>query len=176
LKRAESGSDPFSLLGLPRSFALDPAELDRRHHELARRFHPDRFARAAPADRRDALTRATALNDAHRTLRDPRRRAELLLRLCGVDVPAEERSLSDPDFLEAQLELREQLAAARAQGDAATVACIAVAARARLASVDVDLSRLLVDDAPDPRARREAVALLLRARFDEGLAAAAAPR
>ncbi|MFL5302625.1 MAG: Fe-S protein assembly co-chaperone HscB [Anaeromyxobacteraceae bacterium] len=169
-------ADAFALLGLPRAFALDPADLDRRHHALARECHPDRFVRAAPRDRREALARATAVNDAHRTLRDPRTRAEHLLRLAGVDVAAEERSACDPGLLEAQLELREALAAARAAGDAATVAAIAAAARARLAAVDAELATLLADAAGVAEVRHAAAAILVRARFDEALAAAAGTR
>jgi molecular chaperone HscB len=173
---AESKGDAFAVFGLPRTFALDPTDLDRRHHDLARRFHPDRFVRAALRDRREALVRATAVNDAYRTLRDPRRRAEHLLRLAGLDVAAEERSVCDASLLEAQLELREALADARAAGDAAAASEIAAAARARLAAVDAELATALARGTDDPRACRAAAAILVRARFDEALAAAAETR
>ena len=35
-------TDYFELLGLPRRFAVDLAELERRYLELSREVHPDR--------------------------------------------------------------------------------------------------------------------------------------
>ncbi len=140
------GEDHFATLGMPREFALDPAELDRRFRELSHRLHPDRFARAEPRERRISLDRATRLNDAYRALRDWRARAAYLLRIAGTDVFAEGRTYADPDFLEEQLEWREQLALANADGDAARLAEIAAGARERLLGLEQDVARRFVDE------------------------------
>jgi molecular chaperone HscB len=163
--------DAFSLLGLPREFALDAADLDRRFRERSRRLHPDRFARAEPRERRLSLEHATRLNDAHRLLKDWRARAGYLLRLAGTDVFAEGRTFADPDFLEEQLEWREALALARADGDAERLAAIAEEARRRLARLEEDVARRFADerwysDLPIDIARR-----LSRARYYDNIVA-----
>jgi molecular chaperone HscB len=140
------GEDFFSLLGLPREFALDPRELERRFRDLSRHLHPDRFARAGPRERRLSLERATRLNDAYRALRDWRTRAAYLLRLSVADVHAEGRTCADPDFLEAQLEWREQLALASADGDAGRLAAIAADARERLRRLEDEVARRFSDE------------------------------
>ena len=140
------GEDPFSLLGLPREFGLAPGDLERRFRELSRQLHPDRFARAEPRERRLSLERATRLNDAYRALRDWRQRAGYLLRLAGTDVFAEGRTFADPDFLEEQLEWREQLAVASADGDAARLDALAAEARARLVRLEADVARRFEDE------------------------------
>ncbi len=163
--------DPFSLLGLERTYEIDPAVLDRRFRDLSRQLHPDRFARAAPRERRLSLERATRLNDAYRSLKDWRRRAAYLLKLAGTDVFAEGRTYTDPDFLEEQLEWREQLALAQADGDAARLARIAADARERLRRLESGVARLFADerwfsDLPVDIARR-----LSRARYYDNIVA-----
>lgn len=138
--------DYFSLLDLPREFALDPADLERRFRDLSRLLHPDRFARAEPRERRLSLERATRLNDAFRALRDWRQRAAYLLKLSGTDPFAEGRTFADPDFLEEQLEWREALALAGADGDAPRLAAIAADARARLAGLEAEVARRFADE------------------------------
>ena len=76
-------ADHFETLGLPRRFAVDLPDLERRFREQSREVHPDRFATASPPERRAALERSTALNDAYRTLKDPLRRATYFLELRG---------------------------------------------------------------------------------------------
>jgi molecular chaperone HscB len=163
--------DPFSLLDLPREFAFDLADLERRFRERSRRLHPDRFARAAPHERRLSLEHATRLNDAYRLLKDWRSRAAYLLKLAGIDVFEAGRTLSDPDFLEEQLEWREALALARADGDAARLAAIAEDARGRLARLEDEVTRRFADerwfsDLPVDIARR-----LSRARYYDSIVA-----
>jgi molecular chaperone HscB len=163
--------DPFSLLGLPREFVLDPADLERRFRERSRRLHPDRFARAEPRERRLSLEHATRLNDAYRLLKDWRARAAYLLKLAGTDVFAEGRTFADPDFLEEQLEWREALAIARADGDATRLAAIAEDARRRLARLEDEVARRFADerwfsDLPVDIARR-----LSRARYYDNIVA-----
>ncbi len=163
--------DYFSLLGLPRDYAIDPAVLDRRFRDLSRQLHPDRFARAAPRERRISLERATRLNDAHRYLKDWRLRAAYLLKLAGTDVFAEGRTFADPDFLEEQLEWREQLALAQADGDADALRRIAGDARERLRRIEGDVAGRFADerwysDMPVDIARR-----LSRARYYDNIVA-----
>jgi molecular chaperone HscB len=171
LQPAAGGEDLFAALGLPRRFDLEPSELEARFRERSRRFHPDRFARADARERRIALDRSTRLNDAHRTLREPRRRAEYLLRLAGHDPLAEARTLHDPEFLEEQLEVREQLAIARAEGDAAAVAALGQGARERLAALEGELGPLFAAGAPHEELSRR----LARARYYDSIIADAVP-
>jgi molecular chaperone HscB len=137
--------DYYSLFDLPREFALEHAELERRFRERSRQLHPDRFARGEPRERRISLERATRLNDAHRVLKDWRRRAAYLLKLAGQDVFGDGKTFHDPEFLEEQLEWREALALARADGDARALADIAARARQRLAALELEVAALFED-------------------------------
>jgi molecular chaperone HscB len=108
-------ADHFETLGLPRRFAVDLPDLERRFRELSREVHPDRFATASPPERRAALERSTALNDAYRTLKDPLRRATYFLELNGLRLEGEGPEGRSPiqlrpEFLESFLELRETFA------------------------------------------------------------------
>jgi molecular chaperone HscB len=163
--------DCFSIFGLPRVFALDPALLEQRFRDLSRQLHPDRFARAEPRERRLALERATRLNDAHRVLRDWRLRGAALLRLAGQDPAGAGRSFHDPEFLEEQLAWREALALARAGGDATALAELGARARARLAALEAECARLF--EGPDwPSDTAWEIALrLARARYYDQLTA-----
>jgi molecular chaperone HscB len=163
--------DYFSLLGLPREFALDVSELERRFRERSRLLHPDRFARAEPRERRLSLEHATRLNDAYRYLRDWRLRAGYLLKLAGTDVFVEGRTFADPDFLEEQLEWREELAFAQSDGDAERLRRIARDARERLLRLEDEVARRFADerwysDFPVDIARR-----LSRARYYDNIVA-----
>jgi molecular chaperone HscB len=163
--------DYFSLLGLPRQFALEPQEIDRRFRELSRQLHPDRYARAEPKERRLSLERATRLNDAHRYLRDWRLRAAYLLKIAGTDVFAEGRTFADPEFLEEQLELREAMALAVADGDAGALERIGAHARGRLVDLEREVGEMFEDprwfsDLPIDIARR-----LSRARYYDNIVA-----
>ena len=138
--------DYFSLLGLPRQFTMEPGELEDRFRERSRKLHPDRFARAQPRERRLSLERATRLNDAYRYLRDWRLRAAYLLKLAGTDVFAEGKTFADPFFLEEQLEIRETMALALADGDVEGLRKIAAHARERLVQLEAEVARFFGDD------------------------------
>jgi molecular chaperone HscB len=119
----------FAILGVPESYELSGDELDKKFRELSLRLHPDRFAKAPPAERIAALGKSSALNDAYRTLRSPVGRAEHLLELAGN--PLGEGDHVDQGFLMEILELREELAEARAAGDEAKLASLGAAMTAR---------------------------------------------
>jgi molecular chaperone HscB len=159
----------FSVLGLPREYAIELPEIERRFREASRRLHPDRFARAEPRERRLSLERATILNDAYRALKDWRTRAAYLLKLAGTDVFVEGRTFADPDFLEEQLEWREELAIAIADRDGEGLRRIAADARERLRRLEQEVARRFADerwfsDLPVDIARR-----LSRARYYDNI-------
>jgi molecular chaperone HscB len=111
------GADHFELLGLPRRYALDPRELEKRYQALAKETHPDRFAQSGDTERRQALLRSTALNEAYRMLRDPLRRAAYLVGLHGVPIDGQDRDGRSsvplpPEFLGHFLSFREEFAEA----------------------------------------------------------------
>jgi DnaJ-domain-containing protein 1 len=106
-------NDPFQILGLPARFDLDPKELEEQHRLKSLIAHPDRLRGRGASERRQALSLAMNINEAHRTLRDPIARALALLEVRGhlrAELP--EKPL-DPEYLMLTLERRERLRDAR---------------------------------------------------------------
>ena len=83
-----------------------------------------------------SLRRATDLNQAYKTLKDPVQRAEYLLGLVGVDVGREDGGgpKAAPAFLMEIMELREGLLEAREAKDAVRVGALTTDVRARAAA------------------------------------------
>jgi molecular chaperone HscB len=163
--------DYFSIFGLPRQFDLDRVDLDARYRKLTRQLHPDRFARADARERRISLERATRVNDAHRYLKDWRLRAAYLLKLAGTDVFAEGRTFADPEFLEEQLEWREALALAIADGDTTGLRGIAERAKAQLVALEEEVGKLFEDEHWFSELTVEIARRLSRARYYDNIVA-----
>jgi len=115
------GGDYFSVFGLAPRLNLDVGMLEHQFHKLSRRLHPDRFARATEAEKEWSLADTALLNDAYRTLRDPIRRTEYLLKLHGAEIGEEhagkgrtDPSRVPPELLEEAFELNMQLEEMRA--------------------------------------------------------------
>jgi molecular chaperone HscB len=163
------GTDHFAVFGLPRRFEVALPDLEKRFREQSFQIHPDRFARKAPRERRLALERSTALNDAYRTLKDPLRRATYLLALNGLKVESESGGSAmgqlPPEFLETIMELREGLMEAQGDGDAAAVAKLLARVQERrgqaIATVDAELSNLPVPPVQPDAARLAAAGAAL---------------
>ena len=107
--------DPFTTLGLPPRYGLDPDELERRVLTLSSELHPDRFI--DPLEQADAAERIAAVNHAHRTLLDPATRALALLASQG-HATGDDKALP-PDLLMEVMEVREALEEATVAGDQA---------------------------------------------------------
>jgi len=135
----EFSRNHFELLGLPLTYQVDAAALDRAYRELQGRVHPDRFASASEAERRVAMQWATRANEAYRTLRNPLDRARYLLGLKGFDTGEESNTAMPPDFLMQQMEWREAVAAGRAVHDAAALEAV----RGELAAARREMQALL---------------------------------
>ncbi|HXR17158.1 MAG TPA: Fe-S protein assembly co-chaperone HscB [Terriglobales bacterium] len=121
--------DYFTFFALPRKLHLDTALLEREFYELSRKLHPDLCARADKREQEWSLEQSSLLNDAYRTLKDPIRRTEYLLRLEGVELEEQSKAATEkarstgeikkqvvpPDLLEEVFELNMQLEELRAQ-------------------------------------------------------------
>jgi molecular chaperone HscB len=118
-------SDYFAFFRLPRKLGIDAAALEKQFHQLSWKLHPDKFHNASGFERELSLSLTAALNDARRTLADPFKRTEYLLRLEGVRKEGEVKQQAPPDLLEEVFELNEHLeelrAAKRSGGEARQV-------------------------------------------------------
>jgi molecular chaperone HscB len=110
------GGDYFSVFGLEQKLNLDLSALEHEFHRLSRKVHPDRFARGNDNERQWSLADTALLNDAYRTLKDPLRRTEYLLKLEGAEIGEEHsgKDRKDPsrapaDLLEEVFDLNMQL-------------------------------------------------------------------
>jgi len=159
LQPADPAADHFAVLGVARRFDVDAGELEARYRELTRKLHPDRFARADARARRASLQRSVQLNEAWRALKDPVRRAEYLLR-------SGEKETVAPELLAEILELRQELAEARIEGDDAKVQAMARAMRARHDEALARVATLLSGaEPPSAEARAEAARTLVALRY-----------
>ncbi len=148
----EPGRNHFELFGLPVAYEVDTAKLAETYRELQRVLHPDRYANASDRERRLSVQQAAQVNEAYQTLRSPLRRARYLLELRGVEFDDERQTHLDPEFLMAQMELREALAAVRGKDDpfAALNAFLAELDREQ-AALEAQLAERLAGDTPDDR-------------------------
>ena len=121
--------DYFTFFGLPRKLNLDVAAMEKDFYELSRKLHPDLNARAGGQEQEWSLQQSSLLNDAHRTLKDPIKRTQYLLKLEGVELEEQSKSATEqarstgqvkkqivpPDLLEEVFELNMQLEELRMQ-------------------------------------------------------------
>jgi molecular chaperone HscB len=142
-------SDPFDTLGLAPVFELDAATLERRHRELSRALHPDRYAGRPSSERQQALGRAIEVNEAFRTLRDPVSRAEALLSRHGRAGGEGSASPAAPAFLMDVMERREALVEARRGRDLGKVRALTREVREREQRVLVEMGKAFVQLPPD---------------------------
>jgi molecular chaperone HscB len=101
--------DYYKFFGLDRKLTLDDEELRKRFYDLSRQWHPDRFGRKSPQEQAQALEATSILNDGYRTLRDPVKRAEYLLKEEGFPIGEQRSKDVPPELLEEVFELNMML-------------------------------------------------------------------
>ncbi len=115
--------DYFSFFGVAPKLNLDVAALEKDFYDLSRKLHPDLSARATAQEQEWSLEQSSLLNDAYRTLRDPIKRTQYLLKLEGIELEEQSKSATEqaratgevkkqivpPDLLEEVFELNMQL-------------------------------------------------------------------
>jgi molecular chaperone HscB len=115
--------DYFTFFGLPPKLNVNVPALEKDFYEFSRKLHPDLSARASSQEQQWSLEQSSLLNDAYRTLRDPIKRTQYLLRLEGVELEEQSKTATEqaratgetkkqivpPDLLEEVFELNMQL-------------------------------------------------------------------
>lgn len=115
--------DYFTFFGLPPKLNIDVTSLEKDFYEFSRKLHPDLSARGSVEEQQWSLEQSSLLNDAYRTLRDPIKRTQYLLRLEGVELEEQSKTATEqaratgevkkqivpPDLLEEVFELNMQL-------------------------------------------------------------------
>ncbi len=122
-------ADYFTFFGLPRKLVLNVAGLEKEFYTLSRKLHPDLYSGADSREQEWSLEQSSQLNDAYRTLKDPIKRTQYLLRLEGVELEEQSKTATEqarasgslkkqvvpPDLLEEVFDLNMQLEELRAQ-------------------------------------------------------------
>lgn len=85
--QAPAETDAFTRLKLAPRFELEQADLDRQAAGFTRILDPARLEKRGPMERTMAERHRAAIAAAHEELRDPLRRARLLLLLAGRPAP-----------------------------------------------------------------------------------------
>jgi molecular chaperone HscB len=138
-------TDAFAILGLEPSYSIQEGELKERHRALSLALHPDRFLGRPAGERREALGRAIEVNAAYRILKDPISRGELLLQRLGLGPSDEAGSSVSQDLLLEMMDLREELAKARAARESTTIVTLAARVRTTQEVVQRELVSLFTD-------------------------------
>ena len=115
--------DYFTFFGLAPKLNINVPALEKDFYEFSRKLHPDLSARASAQEQEWSLEQSSLLNDAYRTLRDPIKRTQYLLRLEGLELEEQSKAATEqaratgevkkqivpPDLLEEVFELNMQL-------------------------------------------------------------------
>jgi molecular chaperone HscB len=103
--------DYFAFLGMPRRLTIDAQDLEKRFRDLSRKFHPDYYYNASPAERLASLERSSYLNDAYRAIKNPVSRVEHLLAIEGLPPAKSDDGTAKvpPSLLEEVFALNEEL-------------------------------------------------------------------
>jgi|SRR5579884_689966 molecular chaperone HscB len=131
-------ADFFELFGMEEQLSLDAGELQRRFYELSRKLHPDLYVRKSEQERQNAVDASALLNDGYRTLRDPVKRAEYVLKRHGFDIGEQRSKDVPPELLEEVFELNMALEEIRGGDESARDQLEAAGERFKTMLGDID--------------------------------------
>ncbi len=98
----------FQLFDIEQSVLIDYSELEKKYLELQKEFHPDKYANATDQEKRLSLQITSYINEAYNTLKDDYLKSLYLLKITGYEIGDQNSTISDPEFLMHQMELREE--------------------------------------------------------------------
>ena len=112
--------DYFEMFEIPVSLQVDSITLKQRFYLLSRKFHPDFFTNENEMEQEAALEMSSLLNKAYKTFQDPEETIKYVLQLKGL-LEDDEKYQLPPQFLMEMMELNEQLADAKLEGNDAAI-------------------------------------------------------
>ena len=98
----------FQLFKIEQSVIVDSSSLEKKYFELQKEFHPDKYVNASDHEKRLSLQITSYINEAYETLKNDYLKSIYLLKVEGFEVGDQNSTISDPEFLMHQMELREQ--------------------------------------------------------------------
>jgi molecular chaperone HscB len=107
----------FELFNIPVSLLPDEKKIKQKFYELSRKYHPDFFTNASEEEKSEALEKSSLINKAYKILRDKDATIKYVLIQKGI-LEEEEKYGLPPDFLTRMMELNEELADAKMNGEA----------------------------------------------------------
>lgn len=99
----------FEFYGLPISFRLDESALRRTYLERSRQYHPDFHTLADEAEQARVLDLSTLNNEAFKTLSDPDKRMQYVLKIRGLIEEGESQQALSQDFLMEMMDINESM-------------------------------------------------------------------
>jgi len=99
----------FQLFELDSSFDVNQETLEKKYLNFQKNFHPDKFVNASDQEKRISLQIISYINEAYETLNNDYLKSMYLLKINGYEIDDQNITISDPDFLMHQMELREEL-------------------------------------------------------------------
>ena len=116
LQTVSDDIDHFKVMGLPRSFEIDSAELENLYQRLTLEMHPDYFVEAPEKQKHLSEKSSVMLNAAYSTLREPSSRAKYLLPLLDREKSLKTDALPER-FLQEMFTFQESLDEMLESGD-----------------------------------------------------------
>jgi len=101
--------DYFQLFEINCSVEIDEDKLEKKYLDFQKKFHPDKFVNSTDYEKRLSLQITSYINEAYETLKDEYLKSLYLLKIKGYEINDQNSTISDPDFLMHQMELREEL-------------------------------------------------------------------
>jgi len=160
----------FGVFDLEPRFLLSIQGLEQSYRALAGRLHPDRFAASEESARERSLELSTLVNEAHRTLRSPRLRAQHLLEIRGVATTGDDAPSLPTAALFEHMELREQFAEARDANDPQRLEGLSILLHERSTKLEQRLARQLDELQDDTGAARTIQELMFSERLASEIA------
>lgn len=110
----------FELYDIPVSMKPDVQHVKQKFYELSRKYHPDFYTNASDDEQADVLEKSSLVNKALKVFQQPDETIKYVLQLNGL-LEEEEKYQLTPAFLMKMLDLNEQIADAKMEGDAAAL-------------------------------------------------------
>ena len=106
----------FDLYEIPIAFQIDPLALKKKYFELSRKYHPDFFSQENENEQAEALEKSSSVNKAFKIFQNKNETIKYVLQLKNL-LEEEEKYQLPPAFLMQMMELNEEFADAKMEGE-----------------------------------------------------------